>query len=213
MPVGYEVGSSVTVRALHQMPVEGPEGELHAHNYRIDVVVGRGDLDERGMVCDLDALRAALQGIVARIDKLARYLLKSMAEALARHDLSEGEYKVLVKLRLAGKPYQLSPGELSRELMLSTGAMTNRLDGLEERGLVERKPDPHDRRAILVELTGHGQVVLAAAVEEQAAEEARLVGVLGAAEKQAMTDLLRKLLVHVEERMGPPPRRREQAEV
>ena len=66
MPVGYEVGSSVTVRALHQMPVEGPEGELHAHDYRIDVVVGRGDLDERGMVCDLDALRAALQGIVAR---------------------------------------------------------------------------------------------------------------------------------------------------
>ena len=65
---GYEVGSSVTVRALHQMPMEGPEGELHPHDYRIDVVVGRRELDERGMVCDLDALRAALQQIVARID-------------------------------------------------------------------------------------------------------------------------------------------------
>ena len=64
----YEVGSSVTVRALHQMPVQGPEGELHAHDYRIDVVVGRHELDEHGMVCDLDALRAALQAIVARID-------------------------------------------------------------------------------------------------------------------------------------------------
>jgi 6-pyruvoyltetrahydropterin/6-carboxytetrahydropterin synthase len=68
MSVGYEVGSSVTVRALHQQPVEGPEGELHAHDYRIDVVVGRGELDGNGMVCDLDALRAALQAIAARID-------------------------------------------------------------------------------------------------------------------------------------------------
>jgi 6-pyruvoyl-tetrahydropterin synthase len=65
---GYEVGSSVTVRALHQQPVEGPEGELHAHDYRIDVVVGRGELDGHGMVCDLDALRAALQAIAERLD-------------------------------------------------------------------------------------------------------------------------------------------------
>ena len=68
MNLGYEVGSSVTVRALHQMPVEGPEGELHAHDYRIDVVVERAELDEHGMVCDLDALRAALGAIVDRID-------------------------------------------------------------------------------------------------------------------------------------------------
>jgi 6-pyruvoyltetrahydropterin/6-carboxytetrahydropterin synthase len=68
MRVGYEVGSSVTVRALHQMPVEGPEGALHPHDYRIDVVVGRRELDEHGMVCDLDALRTALRAIVARID-------------------------------------------------------------------------------------------------------------------------------------------------
>jgi 6-pyruvoyltetrahydropterin/6-carboxytetrahydropterin synthase len=68
MSVGYEVGSGVTVRALHQQPVEGPEGELHPHDYRIDVVVGRRELDERGMVCDLDALRAALREVAARID-------------------------------------------------------------------------------------------------------------------------------------------------
>jgi 6-pyruvoyltetrahydropterin/6-carboxytetrahydropterin synthase len=66
--MSYEVGSSTTVRALHQMPVAGPEGELHAHDYRIDVVVERAELDERGMVCDLDALRAALGAIVDRID-------------------------------------------------------------------------------------------------------------------------------------------------
>jgi DNA-binding MarR family transcriptional regulator len=87
-----------------------------------------------------------------------------------------------VKLRLAGKPNELSPGELSRELMLST-AMTNRLDGLEKRGLVQRRPDPHDRRGILVGLTDRGQEVLAAAVRDQVVEEARLVSALGADEK------------------------------
>jgi 6-pyruvoyltetrahydropterin/6-carboxytetrahydropterin synthase len=66
--VGYEVGSSVTVRALHQMPMPGPEGELHAHDYRFDVVVARGELDEHGMVCDLDVLRAAMQAMAARIE-------------------------------------------------------------------------------------------------------------------------------------------------
>jgi 6-pyruvoyltetrahydropterin/6-carboxytetrahydropterin synthase len=64
----YEVGTSVEVRALHVMPgVEGPEGELHAHDYRLEVVVGRAHLDERGMVCDLDVLDAALQGVADRL--------------------------------------------------------------------------------------------------------------------------------------------------
>jgi 6-pyruvoyl-tetrahydropterin synthase len=67
MTAGYEVGSSVTVRALHQMPVPGPEGELHAHDYRFDVVVARGLLDEHGMVCDLDVLRDAMAAMAARI--------------------------------------------------------------------------------------------------------------------------------------------------
>ena len=66
--VGYKVGSSVTVRALHQMPMPGPEGELHAHDYRFDVVVGRGELDEHGMVCDLDVLRSTMQAMSARIE-------------------------------------------------------------------------------------------------------------------------------------------------
>jgi 6-pyruvoyl-tetrahydropterin synthase len=65
---GYQVGSSITVRALHQMPVEGPEGQLHAHDYRLDVEVGREALDARGMVCDLDVLRAALQELAGRIE-------------------------------------------------------------------------------------------------------------------------------------------------
>jgi 6-pyruvoyltetrahydropterin/6-carboxytetrahydropterin synthase len=67
MNAGYELGSSLTVRALHQMPMPGPEGELHDHDYRFDVVVARGELDEHGMVCDLDVLRAAMQAMAATI--------------------------------------------------------------------------------------------------------------------------------------------------
>ncbi len=65
----YEVGTSRSVRALHVMPgMPPPEGELHEHDYRLDVVVRREALDERGMVCDLDVLEAALGEAVAEID-------------------------------------------------------------------------------------------------------------------------------------------------
>jgi DNA-binding MarR family transcriptional regulator len=150
-----------------------------------------------------------VEAIVSRIDILARYLRKGWAEALAQHDLSEGEYKVLVKLGLAGEPYRLSPGELSEHLMVSTGGMTNRVDRLERRGLIVRKPDPHDRRGVLVELTPGGKEVLAAAVRTQAANEVRLLDVLAKDEKESLGDLLRKLLIHFEVLMGPAPRHRE----
>jgi 6-pyruvoyltetrahydropterin/6-carboxytetrahydropterin synthase len=64
----HEVGTGVEVRAFHVMPgIQGPEGKLHAHDYRLDVVVRRAQLDEQGMVCDLDVLDAALKEIVRRI--------------------------------------------------------------------------------------------------------------------------------------------------
>src|SRR3712207_9039647 len=102
--MSYEVGSSVTVRALHQMPVEGPEGELHAHDYRIDVVVGREALDEHGMVCDLDALRAALQAVVARIEgKDLEEIRPPEAEAVTVEVLARWAHQELVPaLRQAG---------------------------------------------------------------------------------------------------------------
>jgi 6-pyruvoyltetrahydropterin/6-carboxytetrahydropterin synthase len=104
MSVGYEVGSSVTVRALHQQPVEGPEGELHPHDYRIDVVVGRRELDDHGMVCNLDALRAALQAIVARIEgKDLEEIRPPAAEAVTVEVLARWAHQSLVPvLRQAG---------------------------------------------------------------------------------------------------------------
>jgi 6-pyruvoyltetrahydropterin/6-carboxytetrahydropterin synthase len=102
--MSYEVGSGVTVRALHRLPVEGPEGELHGHDYRIEVVVGRAELDERGMVCDLDALRAALQGIVARIGgRDLEEIRPPDAEAVTVEVLARWAHRELVPaLRRAG---------------------------------------------------------------------------------------------------------------
>jgi 6-pyruvoyl-tetrahydropterin synthase len=104
MSVGYEVGSSITVTALHQLPVEGPEGELHPHDYRIDVVVSRRELDEHGMVCDLDALRAALQAIAARIDgKDLEEIRPPAAESVTVEVLARWTHETLVPaLRQAG---------------------------------------------------------------------------------------------------------------
>jgi 6-pyruvoyltetrahydropterin/6-carboxytetrahydropterin synthase len=64
----FEVGSAISLRAFHCMPVEGPEGELHAHDYRIEVVVESTGLDERGVVCDLDVLQAALGDVLGRLE-------------------------------------------------------------------------------------------------------------------------------------------------
>jgi 6-pyruvoyltetrahydropterin/6-carboxytetrahydropterin synthase len=104
MPVWYEVGSDVTVRALHRMPVEGPEGELHAHDYRIEVVVGRRELDERGMVCDLDALRAALAALAGRIEgRDLEEIRPPAAEAVTVEVLARWAHQNLVpSLREAG---------------------------------------------------------------------------------------------------------------
>jgi 6-pyruvoyltetrahydropterin/6-carboxytetrahydropterin synthase len=66
---GFEVGTGAALRAIHRMPwMEGPEGEPHAHDYRIELIVERSELDERGMVCDLDLLDGALRDVVGRLD-------------------------------------------------------------------------------------------------------------------------------------------------
>ena len=69
MSGGFEVGASANLRALHRLPwLPPPEGELHAHDYRVEVVVERATLDGRGMVCDLDIVQAALQEAVAGLE-------------------------------------------------------------------------------------------------------------------------------------------------
>jgi DNA-binding MarR family transcriptional regulator len=130
-----------------------------------------------------------------RITRLGLLQAASFARVFAPHGVSFGEYLVLAALRRAGPPYRMNPTKLFNSVILSSGAMTNRLDGLEEMGLVERLPDPTDRRGRLVGLTGKGRELVDSAVADHLENEERLLAALDADEREQLAGLLRKLLL------------------
>jgi DNA-binding MarR family transcriptional regulator len=130
-----------------------------------------------------------------RITRLGLLQGASFARVFAPYGVSFGEYLVLAALRRAGPPYQMNPTALFNAVILSSGAMTNRLDRLEEMGLVERLPDPTDRRGRLVALTDRGRELVDSAAVDHLENEQRLLGALDAAEREQLAGLLRKLLL------------------
>ena len=146
------------------------------------------------------AVDLEVEGIVDRINGLRRRFSRMLDETLHDFDLSVGEWKVLTHLQLDGPPHRKSPGQLSRWAELSSGAMTNRLDRLEEAGLVRRLPDPDDRRGVLVELTDAGRAAWEQSVSAQAEKESLVAAALSAKEKQELNALLRRLMREFERR-------------
>ena len=132
--------------------------------------------------------------VFSRISRLARHLDLARRSAFERHDLELWEFDVLAALRRAGEPYQLSPGRLVRETLVTSGTMTNRVDRLAARGYVERSPDPADRRGVLVRLTPAGKAAVDAAFEELLAAENALLADLPDADRDRLAALLRTLL-------------------
>jgi DNA-binding MarR family transcriptional regulator len=130
-----------------------------------------------------------------RITRLGLLQAVSFARVFAPHGVSFGEYLVLAALRRAGPPYRMNPTKLFGSVILSSGAMTNRLDGLEGIGLIERLPDPTDRRGRLVALTDKGRELVDTAVVDHLANEERLLVALNAEEREQLAGLLRKLLL------------------
>src|SRR5690606_5406734 len=102
--------------------------------------------------------------VLSRIDRLAHHLERARREAFRRTDIEPWEWDVLSALRRAGEPYQLSPKQLLQQTLVSSGTMTNRIDRLKARGLVERATDPSDRRGAVVTLTDEGRTRVDAAV-------------------------------------------------
>jgi DNA-binding MarR family transcriptional regulator len=125
------------------------------------------------------------------------YLLESasFAEVFGGYGVTFAEYEVLAVLRRSGPPYRLNSTDLCCAVVLSSGAMTNRIDRLEAAGLVERFPDPDDRRGTLVALTERGGQVVDEALLAHRANGERLLSALTADERRQLADLLRKLLV------------------
>ena len=148
-----------------------------------------------------DAIDPEVEGVVDRISAINKNLGRGFEETLADHGLNYGEYKLLLRLVTRTADNRMSAGELSRTLMLSSGAMTNRLDQLEKAELVRRVPDPKDRRGVQVELTAKGRTVIDDAVTEQAAKEIDVLSSLSKRELTSLNQLLRKVLTSLEARV------------
>jgi len=153
----------------------------------------------------LPMLDPEVEGIVDRIGGLQRRFKRAMDETLDEFDLDWSEYKLLSLLTREGEVYRSSPGKLARIMELSSGAMTNRLDRLEQAGLVRRLPDPDDRRGILVELTPEGKRVYEDAVGVQGRKESLVASALSVPEKRQLNALLRRLMIEFERAEGGPP--------
>ena len=145
---------------------------------------------------DLDA---SPMGVIGRVARLHKYLQKGIAEVFAQYGLNPGEFDVLATMRRNGAPYQLTPTELYNSMMVSSGTMTNRVDKLEKMGLVERVPDERDRRGTLIHLTDKGLSTIDKAVTAHVENEHRLLNGLKQSELDELAQLMRKLLVSLEE--------------
>ena len=143
---------------------------------------------------EIPNLEPVTEGIVERIQILAKALDRSQEETLAESGLDRRSFHVLGKLRSVGPPYRRSAGQLATQMRLSSGAMTNRLDRMETAGLIRRLPDPNDRRGTLIEATDAGHAIWERTVGTQALREARIASVLDAADRKELHRLLRVLM-------------------
>lgn len=143
----------------------------------------RPDLDSEAM------------GVVLRIQALEKILGEQVSERLRSHGLQWWQYDVLSALRRQGKPYRMAATELADATMLSSGAMTNRIDRLEQKGLVRRLHDPLDRRRVLVELSPEGHERVEKATEARFEIAAAAVSGLDPKSRRQLSNLLRALLL------------------
>lgn len=136
--------------------------------------------------------------VFSRLSRISRHFDLLRRKAFAAHRLEPWEFDVLASLRRAGKPYAMTPGQLLSELLVSSGTMTNRIDRLEQRGLVVREPSPADRRAVLVRLTDEGLQQVDSALGALLTIERELLEAFTSAESAQLADLLLPLLETLE---------------
>jgi DNA-binding MarR family transcriptional regulator len=145
---------------------------------------------------DLDPSAKEITGRVLRLSSLFQQAYAK--QAFGPLGLTDGSYGVLVALRRSGAPFELTPTELARHRMMSSGGMTLVVDRLERDGLVERSPNPQDRRGSLVRLTKAGKEAVDRAMERHAAAEQALVEGLSERDREQLAKLLRKLVLAVD---------------
>jgi len=145
---------------------------------------------------DIDANVMALVGrLLQATHLLERNWFRPLA---AQFELHQGEFDVIATLRRSGNPYAMTPTDLHEGLMLSSGAMTSRLDRLERKGLIERVPSPNDRRSTLVRLTPAGLALIDKLLPLHVANEQQAMASLTQKEQAQLDGLLAKMIVGLE---------------
>ncbi|GHP01011.1 MarR family transcriptional regulator [Reticulibacter mediterranei] len=137
-------------------------------------------------------------GIIGRISRLSLTMSKELELVFTQFCLYRWSFDMLATLRRSGAPYRLSPSALFRLTMVTSSTMTNRIDRLEEKGLVRRVPDPEDRRGLLVELTEQGRELIDTVLPAHVANEERILKALSKEEQHTLATLLGKLLSSLE---------------
>lgn len=137
--------------------------------------------------------------VLSRLSRLARHLDRARRQVFAEHDLEPSEFDVLSALRRAGEPYELSPGTLLAQTLVTSGTMTNRVDRLAGKGLVARRADPADRRGVRVHLTPSGQRRVDAAMARLLEYEHAILADLAPSDRARLAALLRTLVMPFDE--------------
>ncbi len=141
-------------------------------------------------------------GIFGRTSRIVSHFLKRADSWLSPLGLSWETFSLIAALRRSGKPYELNPTELQRQSLLTSGAMTNRINRVEALGLVERRPDSNDGRGVIVRLTPAGRALADKAIAVHFSQSANVLGTLNAREREQLDQLLKKLLNSLEN--APP---------
>lgn len=136
--------------------------------------------------------------VIGRLSRLARLAEREVAHNFSDHGLESWEFDVLATLRRSGEPYELSAGQLVASTMVTTGSMTNRIDRLTERGLVERAGAP-DRRKTIVRLTPAGRALVDGVIASHLATEERLLEPLSPSQRTRLANQLKSLLIHLDD--------------
>jgi DNA-binding MarR family transcriptional regulator len=140
--------------------------------------------------------------VIGRVSRLSRLVDRRLAENFARYGIEAWMYDVLATLRRSAEPYELSAGDLVRQTMVTTGAITNRIDRLEQRGLVVRARTG-DRRKVIVRLTKQGLDVVDEVVDPHMATEREILAALSPRQQRDLADLLRTTLLALGDRADP----------
>lgn len=143
---------------------------------------------------DLDDDAYEAMATIGRLARIGVVLNPLLERAFTAYGIGRGEYEVLATLRRQGEPFTATPSAMARLLMLSAGAMTNRLDRLEAADYLRRAHDPHNRRSVLVTLTPAGREVADAALEAHLANGQKLLSTINAADRRRLDSSLRRLL-------------------